>query len=262
MQGTLWQRALAEFIGTFALIFIGVLAVVVVDAANLPPETSGAGLVTVAFAHGLVIAVMVAALAAVSGGHFNPAITLGFVVTGRMDVGTGAIYWIAQLVGAAVAALLLVALLGSGAVALGTPAVADTITPGIAIALELVTTFFLVFVVFGTAVDERAPSSVFPFAIGLTIALDIMAIGPLTGGSVNPARAFGPALASGAWDDQLVYWIGPLLGGAIAAWVMHFALMERRQAPRVAERGGPTPGEQRETGEERRFRQPPREAAD
>ncbi len=111
--------------------------------------------------------------------------------------------------------------------------------------LEAVTTFFLVFVVFGTAVDERAPKSAFPFAIGLTITLDIMAIGPLTGAAVNPARAFGPALASGAWDDQLVYWIGPLIGGAIAAWVMHYALMERAPSPPVAERGGPAPTEER-----------------
>lgn len=261
MQGTLWQRALAEFIGTFALIFIGVLAVVATGFANAPDTTA---LVNVAFAHGLVIAVMVAALAAVSGGHFNPAITFGFVVTGRMDPGTGAVYWVSQLVGGAVAALLLAAMIGSGAVADGTPVLADTVSPGLGIFLEAVTTFFLVFVVFGTAVDERAPTSLFPFAIGLTIALDIMAIGPLTGGSVNPARAFGPALASGAWADQIVYWIGPLIGGAVAAWVMHFALMERGQAPPVAERGGPTPEEQRETSIEtaRRRRPPPREAAD
>src|SRR5690606_25442498 len=131
------------------------------------------------------------------------------------------------------------------AVAAGTPALADTVSPGAGIALEAVTTFFLVFVVFGTAVDERAPKSVFPFAIGLTIALDIMAIGPLTGGAINPARAFGPALVSGAWADQLVYWIGGLVGGAIAGWIMHYALMARAPAPPVAERGGPAEEEKR-----------------
>lgn len=256
MEARLWQRALAEFIGTFALIFIGVLAIVAADASGAPVQ--GAGLVTVALAHGLVIAVMVAALSAVSGGHFNPAITLGFVVTGRLDVGKGVAYWLAQLVGAVVAALVLAALIGSGTVGDGTPALADTVTRGMGIALEAIATFFLVLVVFGTAVDERAPKSVFPFAIGLTIALDIMAIGPLTGGAVNPARSFGPALVSGAMADQLVYWVGPLLGGALAGLVMNYLLMERGQAPRVAERGGPAPEEARDAT----SRRPPREAAD
>ncbi|HEX6939935.1 MAG TPA: aquaporin [Longimicrobiales bacterium] len=255
-----WQKALAELIGTFALIFIGVLAVTAGDVAAAPEGTIA--LVTVAFAHGLIIAVMVAALAAVSGGHFNPAITLGFVVTGRMDVMTGAIYWLSQLVGAAVAAFLLAFVIGGDAVATGTPALAPTIPVGAGIVLEAVCTFFLVFVVFGTAVDERAPASVFPFAIGLTIALDIMAIGPLTGGAVNPARAFGPALASGAWDDQLVYWVGPLIGGAIAGWVMHYALMVRAPTRPTAERGGPAPEERRAGGEPREPRGgPPREEA-
>lgn len=244
MRSPLWQRGLAEFIGTFALIFVGVLAITSGDLAGAPPGT--VGLVTVAFAHGLIIAVMVAALAAISGAHFNPAITLGFVATGRMDVRTGAVYWLAQLAGAVVAALLLAALFGADAVGGGTPALTPGLTPGGGIVLEAVTTFFLVSVVFGTAVDERAPKSVFPFAIGLTIALDIMAIGPLTGAAVNPARAFGPALASGAWADQLVYWIGPLIGGVAAGWVMHFGLMARAPTPPVAERGGPAPGERRE----------------
>lgn len=243
MDAPLWQRALAEAIGTFALIFIGVLAVVAGDVVGLPEGT--VNLATIAFAHGLVIAVMVAALAAVSGGHFNPAITIGFVATGRMDAITGAVYWLAQLVGAAIAAFLLAAVIGTDAVAAGTPALAPTMPGGAGTILEGITIFFLVLVVFGTAVDERAPASVFPFAIGLTITLDMMAIAPLTGGAINPARAFGPALASGAWDDQLVYWIGPLIGGALAAWVMHFALIARAPTPPTAERGGPAPGEER-----------------
>ncbi|HEY8377042.1 MAG TPA: aquaporin [Nannocystis sp.] len=243
MTTPIWQRALAEAIGTFALIFIGVLAVTAGDVAVLPEGT--VNLASIAFAHGLVIAVMVAALAAISGGHFNPAITLGFVVTGRMDVGTGAVYWLSQLVGGAVAAFILAAVIGADAVAAGTPALAPTIPAGAGIVLEAIASFFLVFVVFGTAVDERAPASIFPFAIGLTITLDIMAIGPSTGAAVNPARAFGPALASGAWDHQLVYWIGPLIGGALAGWVMHYAFLTRAPTPPVGERGGPAPGEER-----------------
>lgn len=81
--------------------------------------------------------------------------------------------------------------------------------------------------VFGTAVDRRAPKSVFPLAIGLTVALEIMAVGPLTGAAMNPARTFGPALASGHWTHHLVYWIGPLIGGSVAALVAHFILMEQ-----------------------------------
>lgn len=262
MEESLWRRSLAEFIGTFTLIFVGVLSI---TGAELAGEVEAA-LVTVAFAHGLAIAVMVAALGAVSGGHFNPAITMGFLVTGRMGLGTGLVYWLAQLAGAVVAALILVGVAGVDAVANGTPGLADPVPVWVGVVLEMIATFFLVLVVFGTAVDRRAPKSVFPFAIGLTIALDIMAIGPLTGGAVNPARAFGPALAAGAWGDQLVYWIGPLIGGAVAGLVMHFALMERAPTAAVAERGGPAPEEARRVergAEERREeREPPREAAD
>lgn len=236
--------AIAEGIGTFALIFIGVLAVVAVPLVGAPEGLLS--LSVIAFAHGLTIAVMVAALAAISGGHFNPAITLGFVATGRLPLQLGIVYWLAQLVGAAVAAWLLVALIGGTGVADGTPALGTGIGFGTGIVLEAVCTFFLVFVVFGTAVDERAPQAVFPLAIGLTITLDIMAIGPLTGGAVNPARAFGPALASGTWTDQLVYWIGPLIGGALGGITHHFIFMERAPALTVEERGGPRPFEQRD----------------
>jgi MIP family channel proteins len=243
MRGSRGQIIVAEAIGTFTLIFIGVLAVTAAELVGAP-----AGLVTlttIALAHGLAIGVMVAAAGAVSGGHFNPAITLGFVVTGRMGIGEGAVYWASQLAGAVVAAFLLVGLIGTDAVALGTPDLGVGVAFGGGAVLEAVCTFFLVFVVFGTAVDERAPVAVFPLAIGLTIALDIMAIGPLTGGAVNPARAFGPALASGHWQNQLVYWIGPLVGGALGGLVQHFVLMRRAPSPAVAERGGPAPAEER-----------------
>jgi glycerol uptake facilitator-like aquaporin len=106
-------------------------------------------------------------------------------------------------------------------------------------------TFFLVLVIFGTAVDPRAPKSIFPLAIGLTIALDIMGGGPLTGAAMNPSRSFGPALASGMWSNQLVYWIGPLIGGGVAALLQHHVLMEPAPSVETAERGGPAPAEER-----------------
>lgn len=223
------KAAVAEAIGTFALVFVGLLAI---SAGSL----AGGGessLLEVALAHGLTIAVMVAAVGAISGGHFNPAVTLGFLLTGRTDGATAALYWIAQLGGALAAAAFVAGLFGSDPVAAGTPAVTAGIGTGAAIALEAVTTFFLVFVIFGTAVDDRAPRGVFPLAIGLTITLDILAIGPLTGGAMNPARAFGPALAAGAWTGHAIYWIGPLLGGALGGLTYHHMLMERVSTPVV-----------------------------
>lgn len=210
MNQTLLKQCLAECIGTFALIFIGVGAIY-----NNP------GLLGVALAHGLTIAVMVSATGAISGGHLNPAVTLGLLVGGQIDLRKSAAYWAAQLIGATVAGVLLVNLLGDGLktgaqiVADGTPDLADGIGPIKGIFIEAVLTFFLVFVVFGTAVDARAPK-IGGLAIGLTVALDILFGGPLTGAAMNPARTFGPALASAHWNNHLVYWFGPLLGGALA----------------------------------------------
>jgi MIP family channel proteins len=235
----------AEAIGTLALCFVGILAITV---GKLTDQPAGVvSLASIALAHGLTIAVMVSALGATSGGHFNPAVTFGFVVTGRMSPVRGAMYWGAQLLGAFVAGAMLVSVFGTKTVSDGTPALFEGVPMGAGILLEAVATFFLVLVIFGTAVDERAPKSVFPFAIGFTVALDIMAIGPLTGAAMNPARAFGPALASGAWADHAVFWVGPLLGAAAAALLQHYFLMGRSPSPAVAERGGPAPEEQRRT---------------
>jgi MIP family channel proteins len=230
-ERNLLKAAVAEAVGTFALIFIGVLAIAAVSTVRAPVGLTN--LTSIALAHGLTIMVMVAALGAVSGGHFNPAITLGFVVTRRMSVLAGGTYWLAQLIGASLAAFLLVLVLGTGPVGVGTPALAAGFGFWSGVILEAVGTFFLVLAVFGTAVDERAPASIYPIAIGLTIAFDIMAFGPLTGSAVNPARAFGPALASGHWADQLVYWIGPLIGGALAALLDNYFFIEAKAGPPV-----------------------------
>ena len=219
MNQTLLKQCVAELIGTFTLIFIGVGAIY-----NNAAPNSGVGLLGVALAHGLAIAVMVSATGAISGGHLNPAVTFGVLVGGKMDFKKAIAYWIAQLVGATVAGILLVNLLGnasqSGAqiVAAGTPDLGDNVTKMQGIMIEAVLTFFLVFVVYGTAVDARAPK-IGGLAIGLTVALDILFGGPLTGAAMNPARTFGPALASAHWNNHLVYWIGPLLGGALAGLV-------------------------------------------
>jgi MIP family channel proteins len=172
---------------------------------------------------------MVAAAGHVSGGHFNPAVTLGFVVTGRMPASRGAAYVVAQLAGGVVGAWLLTLGFPAAAreaVGLGTPALAPGVSATAGIVIEAVLTFFLVYVVFGTAVDVRGQRATAALAIGLVITMDILAAGPLTGGAMNPARAFGPALVAGRWADHLVYWVGPALGAVAAAWTYQW-LMER-----------------------------------
>jgi MIP family channel proteins len=218
MNQNLLKPCVAEFIGTFTLIFVGIGAIY--NLGSVP-----GGLLGIALAHGLAIAVMVSATGAISGGHLNPAVTFGVLVGGKISPAKAIAYWIAQLAGATAAGLLCVWLLGCGAVAGGTPDISQTgiplvpvVTTAQAIAIEAVLTFFLVFVVYGSAVDVRAPK-IGGLAIGLTVALDILFGGPLTGAAMNPARTFGPALASGHWNNHLVYWVGPLLGGALAGLI-------------------------------------------
>ena len=210
------KKCLAEFVGTFALIFIGVGAI-----HNSTDPTAGVGLLGVALAHGLAIAVMVSATGGISGGHLNPAVTFGVLVGGKIKPVDAVAYWVSQLAGGVAAGLVLLLVYGADGrdiVAKGTPDLAPGVSPATGILVEMVLTFFLVFVVYGTAVDARAPK-IGGLAIGLTIALDILFGGPLTGGSMNPARTFGPAVASGHWNNHLVYWIGPLAGGALAGLV-------------------------------------------
>jgi MIP family channel proteins len=174
---------------------------------------------SVALAHGLILALLVSATMSISGGHLNPAVTTGFLVTRRIDPMMAVIHWIAQFLGAIIAAYMLKALYPANVANLtllgGQRISADTSLLQ-AIGLEAIATFFLVFVVFGTAVDPRAPK-LGGMAIGLTIAADILAIGPLTGGSMNPARSFGPAVVTHVFEGQTAYWVGPILGGIVAA---------------------------------------------
>jgi MIP family channel proteins len=204
---------LAEMIGTFGLIFFGVGAVMQQQA------TQTVGTTGIAVAHGLAILIGVYAFGHISGGHFNPAVSFGMWMTRRMSLLKMISYWIAQLLGASLAAWVVCAAYQGGPVDvhLGTPAIDPTIGPKTGVLLEAIFTFFLVIVVFGTAVDPRAPAGFAGLAIGLTITADILMGGALTGGAVNPARAFGPALLSHYWQDQWVYWVGPLAGGGVAA---------------------------------------------
>ncbi|HEV2440843.1 MAG TPA: aquaporin [bacterium] len=208
-----WRPLLAEVIGTFTLIFAGAGAIITNQMTH-----GGVGLLGIALAHGLAIAVMVSALGMISGGHFNPAVTCGFLVAGRIPAIRAAAYALAQLAGATLGGLALWVAYPHGpavAVSLGTPSLAPDLSTTAGILLEAIGTFFLVTVIFGTAVHPGAPR-IGGLAIGLTITMDILAFGPLTGAAMNPARAFGPALVAGVWSNQLIYWIGPLIGGALA----------------------------------------------
>jgi MIP family channel proteins len=210
------KKCVAEFIGTFTLIFIGIGAI-----HNSADPTAGVGLLGVALAHGLAIAVMVSATGGISGGHLNPAVTFGVLVGGKIKPVDAAAYWVSQLAGGVAAGYVLLAVYGPDGreiVAKGTPDLGAGISPGTGILVEMVLTFFLVFVVYGTAVDARAPK-IGGLAIGLTIVLDILFGGPLTGAAMNPARTFGPAVACGHWNNHLVYWIGPMAGGALAGLI-------------------------------------------
>jgi MIP family channel proteins len=172
-------------------------------------------------AYGLVFGALLAALGRISGGHFNPAVTIGHWVTHRFGVFDTLSYWLAQLAGAAGAAYLLRYSLPEGvwqATILGTPSLASGLTRGPAMLIEGLMTFFLVLALFATTVDR--PGARYWLAgpaAGMVITLAVLAGGPFTGGSMNPARAFGPALASGYWTNQAIYWIGPLAGGVAAA---------------------------------------------
>src|SRR3954454_3324595 len=222
------RRGFAEFVGTFTLIFIGAGSILALTTLFLPAINStqaqgvygGLTLVAIAFAHGLAIAVMVSAVGHISGGHFNPAVTLGFLITRRLAPVLALVYWILQFAAAAAAALLLRWIYDAttrNAAHLGAPTLANVSTwQGVAI--EGVLTFFLVWVVFATAADPGGTfKSIAGLAIGLTITLDILMGGPLTGAAMNPARAFGPELVSRHWTDAWVWYVGPLVGGAVAA---------------------------------------------
>jgi len=204
------RRGAAEFVGTFALVFVAAGGAAF---ARTPTD--------LALANGLVIAVMVSSVGFISGGHINPAVTLGFLVTKRIAPTLAVWYWLVQFGGAALAALLLRWALPSGpehAGNLGVPTLGSGIGSGAGVVIEAVLTFFLVWVVFATAVDPRgAFKQISGLAIGLTITFGVLMAYGLTGGAMNPARAFGPQLVGAHWAHFWVWYIGPFAGAVIAA---------------------------------------------
>jgi MIP family channel proteins len=222
MLSRTWAAVVAEAVGTFLFFFVGIGAVV--TATHAPGASPG--LVGIALAHGLALAVLVSAFGAISGGHFNPAVTVAVRLTGGIGWGHAVAYIVAQLVAAVAAGFAVKAVFPESSWApsnIGTPALGDGITVAAGIGIEAVLTLLLVMTVFGTAIDPRAPR-LGGLAIGLAVAADIMMGGPLTGGAMNPARWFGPAVASGAYDDWYVWWVGPLLGAIVGAVIYRYAL--------------------------------------
>jgi aquaporin TIP len=217
---------IAEATGTFLFFFVGAGSVVLGDylAGN---GGTGPGLLGVALAHGLALAVLVSALGPVSGGHFNPAVTLAVWAMGKITPTRAALYVVSQLVGGLAAGLALKVVFADvwQASNVGAPALGRGISPALGIGIEAVLTALLVLAVIGTAVDPRAPK-IGGLAIGLAVAADILVGGPLTGAAMNPARWFGPAVAAGAYADWYVWWIGPAIGAAAAALLYRYALAE------------------------------------
>jgi len=222
-----WRATLAEFIATLLFIFLGA-GTVVVTGGLMKEGLTSARLVAIALAHGFAIALLVAATAKLSGGHINPAVTFGAFITGKISLPTAIMYVVAQLVGAGVGAGLLAAVIPSGAQGnLGAHGLGSGVSAGGGLLAEIVLTFALVFVVFATAMDPKGLGHLAPAAIGLTVLVDHLIGVPVTGASMNPARSFGPALVAGAWDNHWIFWVGPLIGGGLAALVYEFLFLRR-----------------------------------
>lgn len=232
----------AEFIATGLFVFIGAGSVVV--ALNFSPGNGAAFITSIALAHGLGFLIAVSATANISGGHINPAVSFAAAITGKIKVSTAVLYIGAQVIAAVLAVLLLKAVI-AGPAELGLGAhglnVYDTATgagiledqvgngAGAGLLIEAVLTFALLFTFFATAIDPKGPKHLAPIALGLVIMADNFIGVPLTGASMNPARSFGPALVANIWDDHWVYWLGPLIGGAIAALIYEYIFMHREE---------------------------------
>ena len=242
-----WRSVAAEFIATGLFVFLGTASVVAARAAFIetglitksPPVTF---ILAVALAHGLAIALLVAATAKISGGHINPAVSFAAALTGKIKVSTACLYIGAQLIGAVLGVLLLKGVIaGPMEFGLGAHGL-NVFNPetglglldeqfgngaGAGLLVEAVLTFVLVFVIFATAMDPKGLTHLAPMAIGLAVLVDNLVGIPLTGASMNPARSFGPAVVANVWSDHWIYWLGPLIGAGVAALVYEFVFLQR-----------------------------------
>ncbi len=219
----LYQKLIVEFIGPFALCFAGIGAIML----------TGGNIVAIAFAHGLAIGLMIMAAGHISGGHFNPAVTVAMIATRRIDGATGGAYIVAQLLGALAGTLAIRATVTddvANAVGLGVPAVGAGFSSGNALVMEAILTFFLVFSIFGSAVDPRSSKSIAGLVIGLTITMDILAGGGVSGAAMNPSRWFGPAVVQTEFSDLWIWIVGPIAGALVAAFIYNDVLLKNVRA--------------------------------
>ena len=218
------RRTLMEAMGAFALVFAGCGAVIA-DATH----DGALGSVGVSLVFGLVIMALVYAGGHLSGAHYNPAVTIAFVLGRHFPVREAAAYIAAQLVGASAGALLLLAAWSDKPADLG--ATVPSVAVGTGLLYEIVLTALLMFVITAVATDTRAVGAAAAIAIGGTVGLDALFGGPITGASMNPARSFGPALASGTWTDFWIYLVGPTAGAALGVFAYELVRGRRAAVP-------------------------------
>ncbi|KAL1541902.1 putative aquaporin TIP3-2 [Salvia divinorum] len=220
------KATLSEFLSTFIFVFAGEGSVLALDKMYKDTDLSASGLVLIALAHALSLFAAVASSMNVSGGHINPAVTFGALVGGRVSMLRAIFYWVAQLLGAVVASLLL-RLATDGFRPIGF-SVAAGVGVWNALLMEIVMTFGLVYTVYATAIDPRRGSlgTIAPLAIAFIVGANVLVGGPFDGAAMNPARAFGPALVGWRWSYHWIYWLGPFVGAALAGIIYEFGLIQ------------------------------------
>ncbi|PIN10615.1 Aquaporin (major intrinsic protein family) [Handroanthus impetiginosus] len=220
------KAAFSEFFSTFIFVFAGEGAVLALDKMYGDTALGASSLVVIALAHALSLFAAVASSMNVSGGHINPAVTFGTLVGGRVSLLRAIYYWIAQLLGAVVASLLLM-LATNGMRPVGF-SVASGVGQLPALLMEIIMTFALVYTVYATAIDPKRGSlgTIAPLAIAFIVGANVLVGGPFEGASMNPARAFGPALVGWRWRYHWIYWLGPFVGAAIAGIVYEFGMIQ------------------------------------
>ncbi len=224
-----YKKYMAEFVGTFALVFIAAGSVCA-DFYLRQAGGQGLGLLGISIAFGIVVIAVIYATSYVSGSHVNPAVTVSFWITKRMEPNTAIMYIISQIAGASLAGLALKTLFPDAAktVYLGTCVLAPGVSIARGVLMEFIISFLLIFTIYGTLVDKRASAGFAGVAVGLVVLFGAMIGGTISGGAMNPARVFGPAIASGQFTHHYVWWIGPILGGIAAGFIYDKLFAEKR----------------------------------
>ncbi|XP_061456041.1 aquaporin-8 [Rhineura floridana] len=218
------QPCIGELVGSAFFIFIGCASVI--------ENTEGTGRLQPALAHGLALGLSIAVLGNISGGHFNPAVSLGAWLVGGLNMVMVLPYWVSQLCGGLIGAGLAKVMTISDRYDNATGAAFTTITSDdqipAALVGEIIMTMFLVTTVCMGAINEKTKSPLAPFCIGFTVTADILAGGAVSGACMNPARAFGPALVANYWDYHWLYWVGPMVAGLLVGALIRFLIGDKK----------------------------------